>query len=319
MSEQKWALAPEHDVDPRLLGERERKSRAVPFSDRGAGINKATSRTNQARETCRWRVLRGLDPASLKLFIAVIEEGTIAAAAAREYVVATSVSKRISKLEATLQTQLVSRTNRGLTPTAAGIALLNLGRRVLLDLEEIYSQMDHYSSGTQGHVRMCANIAAITQFLPAELKCFLTEHPRVQIHLEEKISMGVAKAVAENAAHIGIFTMDTPHGHSLETFPYRSDRVVVVTPIEHPLAGKRAVSFEETLDFEYVGLNSGSAISLQLLKAAMRAPQDHQAACSSHCLRCPMPHGRGWTRDRGSADRRSQTLRRHPSPPRHYA
>ena len=257
MSEQKWALAPEHDVDPRLLGESERRSRAVPFSDRGAGINKATSRTNQARETCRWRVLPGLDPASLPLFIAVIEEGTIAAAAAREYVVATSVSKRISKLEATLQTQLVSRTNRGLIPTAAGIALLNLGRRVLLDLEEIYSQMDRYSSGTQGHVRICANIAAITQFLPAELKCFLPEHPQGQ-STGGKISMGVAKAVAEIAAHIGIFTMGTPHGHSLETFPYRSDRVVVVTPIEHPLAGKRAVSFEETLDFEYVGLNSGS-------------------------------------------------------------
>jgi DNA-binding transcriptional LysR family regulator len=209
-----------------------------------------------------------LDPASLKLFIAVVEEGTIAAAAAREHVVAAAVSKRITKLENTLQTQLVSRTNKGLEPTAAGNELVDLARRVLLDLDEIYAQMHEYSKGIRGHVRVAANVSAITQFLPGEIKTFLSEHPQVQIHLEEKSSTAIAKAIAENAAHVGVFTMGIPHEQDLQTFLYHNHRLVVITSSEHPLAERRSVSFEETLAFEYVGLHSGSAINFQLIKAA---------------------------------------------------
>ena len=54
-----------------------------------------------------------LDPTSLKLFISVVEEGTIAAAADREHIAASAVSKRIGELEASLCTELLSRTNKG--------------------------------------------------------------------------------------------------------------------------------------------------------------------------------------------------------------
>jgi DNA-binding transcriptional LysR family regulator len=208
-----------------------------------------------------------LDPTSLKLFISVVEEGTIAAAADREHIAASAVSKRIGELEASLCTELLSRTNKGVAATAAGIALLNLARRVLHDLDDVYVQMSEYSSGVRGQVRIFANISAITQFLPGEIKSFLTEHPEVQIHLEEKISTVVMKAVAENAADVGIFTT-IPHDQNLEVFPYHCDQLVLITPQQHPLARRRSVPFKETLEFDYVGLHTGSAINLQLIKAA---------------------------------------------------
>jgi DNA-binding transcriptional LysR family regulator len=40
-----------------------------------------------------------LDPVSLRLFVSVVEEGTIAAAAKREHIAAAAVSKRLSELE----------------------------------------------------------------------------------------------------------------------------------------------------------------------------------------------------------------------------
>ena len=45
-----------------------------------------------------------LDPTSLRLFIAIVEEGTIAGAAEREHLAAPAVSKRISQLEHSLRT-----------------------------------------------------------------------------------------------------------------------------------------------------------------------------------------------------------------------
>jgi DNA-binding transcriptional LysR family regulator len=69
-----------------------------------------------------------LDPLSLRLFVSVVEEGTIAAAAAREHIAAAAVSKRLSELEDQLNTQLLTRSNKGIVVTAAGVALLDMAR-----------------------------------------------------------------------------------------------------------------------------------------------------------------------------------------------
>ena len=60
-----------------------------------------------------------LDPASLKLFVRVVEEGTVAAAASCEHIAAAAVSKRLSEIESALRTPLLLRTNKGVEPTAA--------------------------------------------------------------------------------------------------------------------------------------------------------------------------------------------------------
>lgn len=208
-----------------------------------------------------------LDPTSLKLFVSIVEEGTIARAGEREHLSAAAVSKRISELESTLRTQLLNRTNKGVEPTAAGVALLNLARQLLNDLDDIYVQMRDYASGTRGQVRVFANISAITQFLPRELASFLNRYPDVQIHLEERISTAIVKAVLENVADIGIFTL-FDHGQRIEVLPYHGDELMVIAPNDHPLAGRQSVSFADTLDHEYVGLHPGSAINLLLTKAA---------------------------------------------------
>jgi DNA-binding transcriptional LysR family regulator len=208
-----------------------------------------------------------VDPTSLELFICVVEEGTIAAAAERRHIAAAAVSKRMSELEASLHTQLLKRTNKGVEPTAAGNALLNIARRALHELDDVSVQMRDYASGTRGLVRLFANISAITQFLPRELKAFVDAHPHVEVHLEERISTFIARAVAENAADIGIVSLLPPE-LTLETFPYRFDHLSLITPRDHPLARRRSVSFAETLQFDYLGLHAGSSINLQLAKAA---------------------------------------------------
>lgn len=208
-----------------------------------------------------------LDPTSLQLFIRVVEEGTIAAAADREHIAAAAVSKRLSEIESALRTPLLMRTNKGVEPTAAGRALLSLARRALHELDQIPVQLQSYASGVRGLVRVCASMSAITQFLPGDIEAFLAEYPDVQMHLEEKVSAAVTKAVADNAADIGVFTA-APHGDQLETFAYRSDRLVLCMPKDHPLGAKAELSFLEALDYDMVGLHTGSAIVVELDRAA---------------------------------------------------
>ena len=214
-----------------------------------------------------------LDPTSLKLFISVVEEKTIAAAAAREHIAAAAVSKRLSDIDQTLGTPLLRRTNRGVEPTDAGLALLALARNALHELDQIPAQMQSYSSGTRGLVRVCASMSSITQFLPGDIQTFLARHEGVQVNLDEKISSLVIQSVQENAADIGIYT-NVQDTKGLEIYPYRTDHLVLIMPKGHPLGTRKVWAFNDTLQHDYVGWQTGSAINQQLTNAAAAARQD---------------------------------------------
>jgi DNA-binding transcriptional LysR family regulator len=208
-----------------------------------------------------------LDPVSLRLFVAVMEEGTLARAAVREHLAPAAVSRRISELEAALDTVLFQRSNKGTQATAAAHALLGLARGVLNGLDDIAEQMAGYASGLRGHVRVYANISAITQFLPDDLRSFMASAPLVQVHLQERISPAIARAVADSTADIGILNAGS-YGETLTVLPYRADELVLIVPKEHALSRRKKVGFREALAHEFVGAHPGSAMNNQLHKAA---------------------------------------------------
>ena len=211
-----------------------------------------------------------LDPVSLRLFVAVMEESTIAAAAAREHIAASAVSRRLADLEAALRVALFTRSNKGTEPTAAAYALLNLARGVLNDLDGIASQMRDYGAGVRGHVRVVANISAITQFLPAQLQSFMALHPQVDVRLQEQISTAIAQSVAENAADVGILNQGQ-YGDRVVQLPYRTDELVLVVPTGHALARRKSARLADALPYDFVGAHPGSAINNQLTRAASEA------------------------------------------------
>jgi DNA-binding transcriptional LysR family regulator len=208
-----------------------------------------------------------LDPVSLRLFVAVMEEGTLAGAALREHLATAAVSRRISELEAALDTKLFERSNKGTEATAAAHALLGLARGVLNGLDDIAEQMAGYASGLRGHVRVSANISAITQFLPDDLRSFLASAPLVQVHLQERISSAIAHAVADSTADIGILNAGT-YGEAFTVLPYRADELVLIVPRDHPFARRRKVSLREALAYDFVGAHPGSSVNNQLHRSA---------------------------------------------------
>lgn len=210
-----------------------------------------------------------IDPVSLQLFVAVVETGSIAAASEREHLAAAAVSRRVAELEEQLATPLLIRHARGVEPTAAGFALRDLARQALHLLDDLPAQLRDYATGVRGQVRVFANISSITQFLPADLASFASAHPGVRIRLEESNSLATVRAVEENAADLGVYTAFA-HGDGVQSLPYRGDRLCLVVPRRHPLAGARPVAFRELLDEPFVGLRTGSAINLLLAGEAAR-------------------------------------------------
>jgi DNA-binding transcriptional LysR family regulator len=210
---------------------------------------------------------RPLDPVSLRLFIAVCEEGHIARAAEREAIVPSAVSKRLGALEDALGVALLLRGRAGMAPTAAGEALLRRAREVLGGMERLRAELSEFASGVQGSVRVLASPSVLAEHLPDDLASFLAQHPGIQIQLDERVSPDIVRSVREGVADLGVL-WDAGDLTGLQTQPYRRDHLCVAMPMGHPWARRPHLRFEDTLDQVTIGVAPGGLMDALLRRQA---------------------------------------------------
>lgn len=210
------------------------------------------------------------DLTDLRLFLCVVEAGSITHGAELANLALPSASARLRGMEEVAGLTLLDRGRRGISPTPAGSALAHHARLVLQQVDRMRGELGEFAGSLRGRVRILANTAAMTEFLPEALAPWLAAHPRVDIDLRERQSTDIVAAIAGGHADIGIASDAVDHG-GLETLAFAVDRMVLVAPADSPLAGRRRVAFAETLDHGFVGLSAGSALQDYLAGHAARA------------------------------------------------
>lgn len=209
------------------------------------------------------------DLVDLKLFLNVVEAGSITAGAERMHLAVAAASTRIRNMEIELGTPLLNRERQGVHPTPAGMTLVHHARLILQQTDRMRGELGEYADGLKGHIRLMSNTNALTEFLPEPLSEFLASRPHVNIDLEERLSDEIVAAVADGKADIGIVA-GTEDVTGLEVFPFRVDRFVLVTAKTHALAQVQQLAFAEALDADFVGLDRTSSLQRFLSDKADR-------------------------------------------------
>ena len=209
------------------------------------------------------------DLPDLSLFRHVVEAGSITQGAARANLALAAASTRIRNMEDAIGAPLLIRGRQGVSVTQAGRTLLQHARTILAQAERLREDLGAYSGGFFSQVRILSNTNALTEFLPDVLSPFLAAHPHVSVDLEERLSDEIVGLIGEGVGDIGIVagTVDTSR---LVTFPFRTDRFVLVVSRDHPLARREKASFAEVLDYDFVGLDRASALQRFLADKASR-------------------------------------------------
>src|ERR1700738_2852416 len=202
-----------------------------------------------------WYTTMRFDLVDLSLFRHVVDAGSITHGAERAHLALAAASTRIRNMEQALGAPLLVRGRAGVTPTQA---------------ERLREYLGAYAGGLAGQVRVLSNTNALTEFLPETLSLFLTNHPHVSVDLEEKLSDEIVGLIAEGVADIGVVAGTVDVG-ALETYPYRTDRFVLVVARDHSLARRARIDFAEVLDHDFVGLDRASALQRFLAEKAARA------------------------------------------------
>lgn len=213
--------------------------------------------------------MRDLDLTTLRLFVAVCEQRSIAAAGLQQAMVGSAISKRLAQLEHQVGTQLLVRKRRGVQPTPAGETLLEHARALLARSELVARDMAGYAHGTRGHVRLLVTASVMAESLADDVAAFLQapDHRQIQVSLEERVSPEVARGVREGSASVGI-CWDAADLEGLQTESYRGDHLAICAHASHPIAQRERVHFAEALEHEYVNMPALSAVQQMLTRAA---------------------------------------------------
>lgn len=211
--------------------------------------------------------LNRFDLVTLRLFVASVDGGSLSAGAARFGLSVAAASKRIAELEGHVGSQLLRRSKKGVSPTAAGHMLLQHAAQVVAGLEQLALTMDDFRRGVGGHLRLWANPSAFSGFLPGLLAEFLAAHPTVVLDLDETLSSEAVRAVASGAIELGIIGDNTPC-EGLESLVCEVDELILLLPAGHLLAGAERVDVREALALDLVGLNRSTSLMRQIASVA---------------------------------------------------
>jgi len=208
------------------------------------------------------------DLTDMRLFLTVVECGSLTQGARTMHLALASVSERIAGMEAALGAPLLERNRRGVRATAAGEALERHARSILGQVEQMRGDLRTYATGLKGRIRVLSNSAAMAAFLPPHLCRFLAAHRDLSIDLLERPSAEIVQSMVDRRADLGIVADITDFG-PLQTHLIASDQLVVVSNHRHRLAGQTAATFADILGEPVVGI-ADTALETHLAERASR-------------------------------------------------
>jgi len=158
----------------------------------------------------------------LGFFCAVIEHGTIAAAAASLHCVPSNITARLRELEIQLGVVLFNRENNRLLVTPEGRLVYRKAKQLIDLAAETRSLFSNDSM--QGVLRVGALDVALANHLPERLVCYRLEAPGVELHIRPEHSLFLERLLMDGEL----------------------DLILTDGPIQHPLLDSR-LAFRERL------------------------------------------------------------------------
>jgi DNA-binding transcriptional LysR family regulator len=191
----------------------------------------------------------------LRYFVAVAEEMHFGRAALRLHMTQPPLSQTIQSLEASLGTPLFYRTQRSVSLTPAGLALLPEARRILLQAEGLSDIAHRAASGESGRLSLAFVSTADYSVLPPFLREFRERYPQVQIDLREATSDVQLEELLQGRIDVGLLIPPLPDKAKteLEYASVLSEPLILAAPKGlKALRGKSSIALKTLTDMPLI-------------------------------------------------------------------
>ncbi|MCQ1948101.1 LysR family transcriptional regulator [Arthrobacter sp. zg-Y1116] len=230
----------------------------------------------------------------LELFVAVVDEGSVASGARKLGMAQPNASRAIAELEADLKTPLLERSPRGSAPTAMGLLLADSARELLEAAQRFNSVVRSGRSGETLELRVGASLTIADMLLPAWLAELKRRLPQARIDVRVENSAQVIEEVQRGTLQLGF--VETPNlPVRLNALVVREDELVVVVDPNHEWANRTRITLQELAETPLVVRESGSGTreALQEVLAGYDVVEPAQVLSSNAAVRVAVAAGAG--------------------------
>jgi DNA-binding transcriptional LysR family regulator len=179
----------------------------------------------------------------LRYFVAVVEEGSITRAAALLRIAQQSLSQQIHILETQLGAPLLTRTNRGVTPTHVGEVLLHEARAVLAQAARANDVVRRAARGDIGELRLGFLTTVAHDLMPPVVRAFAEQHSGIALHTEDLAIAALVAGVREGRLDAGLSR--PPLVDDINAEPVYDEPVAAVLPADHPLSSRAQLTLAD--------------------------------------------------------------------------
>ena len=218
----------------------------------------------------------------LRYFISVATSRSFSAAAEENYITQTAMTQQIKALEESMGCQLINRSTRPITLTAAGQSFLKDARSILARLDEAMVRAAEASSGISGSLRIGYIKGYERSALSDTLRSFHRQLPNVLLTCYRDTSDKLASGLQNDEYDI-IFTWDSTRlqiSPEYQALPIEKARLTAVLYASHPLGSREYLDRTDLRNEPLIYMspseridNHGDALFMELYHKAGYQPQ----------------------------------------------
>ncbi|KHS36643.1 LysR family transcriptional regulator [Xanthomonas phaseoli pv. phaseoli] len=181
----------------------------------------------------------------LRAFCQTVRLGSVSRAAEALYVSQPAVTLQLQALERDLGVPLFERSGRRMAPSREGQLLYDMAQPLVESLDGLEAGFREKVRGLDaGELNIAANSSTILYLLPRIVANFRAHHPDVRLTLHNAISADGTDLLREDAVDLAVGSMlDVPA--DLNYAPVYRFEQLLITPPDHPLAGKAEVALQD--------------------------------------------------------------------------
>ncbi|WP_424212026.1 hydrogen peroxide-inducible genes activator [Streptomyces sp. BI20] len=208
--------------------------------------------------------------AQLRAFVAVADHLHFRAAAAAIGMSQPALSGAVAALEETLGVRLLERTTRKVLLSAAGERIAVRARAVLAAADALHDEADAARAPFTGALRLGVIPTVAPYLLPTVLGLFRRRYPRMDLQVHEEQTATLLDGLA--AGRLDLLLLAVPLGvPGVTEIPLFDEDFVLLTPRDHPLAGRRDIPHEELRTLRLLLLDEGHCLRDQALDVCREA------------------------------------------------
>jgi DNA-binding transcriptional LysR family regulator len=189
----------------------------------------------------------------LRLFLVVLEEGSLRRAAERLHISQSAITRQLQLLEHDLGGRVLERTSAGVRPTNGGHALAEKAKSLLADYDSTMAEVRRLVRGENARLRIGYVASAVQEYLGPALATLRREYPRVKVKMLDLTPGEQITALRKGEIDLGL----TNHGADLLSRDFYTRKLasvpsIVALPINHRLSSEKQVSISQLKNETFV-------------------------------------------------------------------